>query len=162
MGQAELARSPRVEKALRFIADRHGDQKRKYTGEPYWIHPQKVALLVSNLTSDEDVIIGALLHDVVEDTDTTLAEIYAEFGDRVGQLVFELTDKFTRERYPKMPRKDRKAREARRMRDISFEAKLIKICDIMDNASTIGVYDPDFAKVWVPEKLAALQSMMDY
>lgn len=149
-----------IEKASAFALERHELHKRKYTGEPYFTHLASVARLVRGLTTDDEVIAAAYLHDAVEDTDTTLDEIRALFGDRVGRIVGELTDHFTTDAYPKLNRAQRKEREAERLGGISYDAKLVKICDILDNASSIDQHDPKFARVWRAEKEAALRAML--
>lgn len=79
-----------LKKALSFSIEAHKDQFRK-SGEPYIIHPILVSSIVSSLTDDESMAIAALLHDVVEDTSTTIEEIEEEFGKDVAHLVEGLT-----------------------------------------------------------------------
>ncbi|MBQ4000595.1 MAG: bifunctional (p)ppGpp synthetase/guanosine-3',5'-bis(diphosphate) 3'-pyrophosphohydrolase, partial [Oscillospiraceae bacterium] len=79
-----------IEKAYLFAAQRHEGQLRR-SGEPYIIHPIAVASYLVDLGLDSACICAALLHDVVEDTDTSLAEIKAEFGEEVEELVNGVT-----------------------------------------------------------------------
>ena len=79
-----------IEKAYKYADGKHTGQKRK-SGEEYIIHPLSVAIILSNLKTDRDTIIGGLLHDVVEDTDTTLDEIESNFGSGVRALVDGVT-----------------------------------------------------------------------
>ena len=81
-----------VEKALQFATAAHEGQVRKYTGEPYIIHPVEVMEIVKTVSNDTAMHAAALLHDVVEDTDVTIEDIIREFGDDVAQLVDDLTD----------------------------------------------------------------------
>lgn len=84
----------RLNKALQFGAEAHANQKRKGSTIPYFTHPIAVALIVSEVTDDEDVIIAALLHDVIEDTKDARfseVEISKEFGERVLEIVFGCT-----------------------------------------------------------------------
>jgi len=67
-------------------------QDRKYSKVPYIVHPINVMQIVRSVTDDEAMLIAAILHDVVEDTAITIDEIYSEFGERVGDLVDDLTD----------------------------------------------------------------------
>ena len=67
-----------------------GDQKRK-SGEPYIIHPVQVAYILAGLELDTDTICAALLHDVVEDTDTTHEDLVTEFGQTVAEMVDGVT-----------------------------------------------------------------------
>ena len=77
----------KVDKAITFAAKKHANQKRKGFNQSYMYHPLEVLSLVTLLTDDEDVWCGALLHDTVEDTDTTIEEVRSEFGDRVADMV---------------------------------------------------------------------------
>ncbi|QSZ42303.1 RelA/SpoT family protein [Sulfurimonas aquatica] len=79
-----------LKKALQYSINAHQEQFRK-SGEPYIVHPILVASIVSSITNDESMAIAALLHDVVEDTDTTILEIEEMFGRDVAHLVGGLT-----------------------------------------------------------------------
>lgn len=81
---------PTLRKAYEFAAKCHGDQKRQ-SGEPYVTHPLEVATIVASFKVDQSSIIAALLHDVVEDTETSLLTIEKEFDKTVAELVDGLT-----------------------------------------------------------------------
>ena len=132
-------------------------QKRKYTGEPYYLHPLHVATIVSSFKGTDEMVIAALLHDTVEDTDITLDIIEQEFGATVAQLVDELTDKFVDPAIGN--RAHRKALERDRLATISKEAQTIKLADLLHNTSSIVRYDPGFARVYLAEKRAILGVM---
>lgn len=150
----------RIANALFFGEKAHAGQVRKYTNKPYFAeHCVAVSELVRELGGDEDMIIAALLHDTVEDTDTSLWEIRAAFGKRVAGLVDELTDRFTKEAYPDLNRAARKKLEAERLGTISDDAKLIKLCDMIDNTHSIVKHDPKFAKTYLREKADLLEAM---
>lgn len=76
-----------IKKAKSFAYERHAGQVRKGNEDPFITHLEKVTDIIKTLTDDEEVIAAAWLHDVVEDTETTLEEIYDFFGDRVGWFV---------------------------------------------------------------------------
>jgi myo-inositol-1(or 4)-monophosphatase len=76
-----------IEDALEYAASHHEGQMRKMTGLPYILHPLEAAVTASTMTTDEEVIAAALLHDTVEDTDATLDDIRERFGERVAFLV---------------------------------------------------------------------------
>jgi GTP pyrophosphokinase len=77
-------------KAIDFVIEKHKNQFRK-SGEPYYIHPIEVAKILADLKMDKASIIAGLLHDIVEDTDTTLQDIEEPFGKKVAQLVDGVT-----------------------------------------------------------------------
>lgn len=81
-----------LERADAFGRERHGDQTRRGSDTPYWVHPVRVALgLMQWGVTDRDVLVAALLHDVVEDTVTTPEEVRGAFGARPANLVVWLT-----------------------------------------------------------------------
>ena len=79
-----------VKKAYDFAAKMHADQKRR-SGEPYIIHPTQVANILAQMKMDEETLAAAFLHDVVEDTDTTLQQLKEMFGAKVAMLVDGVT-----------------------------------------------------------------------
>lgn len=139
------------EQARRFATEIHAaaGQRRKYTDEPYIVHPAAVVELVRSVTDDENMLAAAWLHDTVEDTRATLEDIAQQFGDEVAGLVGMLTDK-------KQPQaKNRAARKVAHFRhtaDASPAAQTIKLADIIDNTRAIVQYDPHFARVYLVEK----------
>ena len=77
----------KITKAIEFAAVAHDGMVRKKADTPYILHPLEAAVIVGSMTSDEDIISAALLHDVVEDTPVTIEEIEENFGSRVRMLV---------------------------------------------------------------------------
>lgn len=147
-------------KADRFAAMAHTGQVRKYTGDPYIVHPRAVAAKVAERGGTVDMIAAALLHDVLEDTPIDYDTLKEGFGQEVAYLVWELTDEYTTEAFPQLNRAVRKAMEATRLSKVSDAAKEIKLCDLMDNTSTIVEHDPHgFAPVYLREKAALLEKM---
>lgn len=86
-----------VHKAIRLIKKYHGPVKRK-SGEPFYLHPIAVATIILDYTDDIDTIIGALLHDIVEDTALTLPQIELMFNTNVKQIVDGVTHLDSREK----------------------------------------------------------------
>ena len=80
----------KVEQAYCFAAEKHCNQKRR-SGEMYINHPVEVAIILADLKMDCDVVCAALLHDTVEDTETSLADVSGLFGDTVAELVDGVT-----------------------------------------------------------------------
>lgn len=77
-----------LEEAIIYATVLHQGKVRKFTGIPYILHPMEVAQILSTMTNDQEIITAGILHDIVEDTDGTLAEIEKRFGKRVACLYF--------------------------------------------------------------------------
>lgn len=135
-------------------------QTRKYTGEPYWIHPLSVAALIQDLVpgAPTTVIIAAMLHDVVDDTGISLELVREEFGDEVADLVDAVSDHTTP---ADGPRKARKAMKRERLSSASSWAKTIALADVISNVETIADHDPSFANVYLPGKRELLHCLGD-
>lgn len=140
-----------VMRAAEFARQAHSaiDQRRKYSGEPYIVHPAAVAELVASVTDDGAVIAAAWLHDVVEDTAVTLGEIRTEFGEDVAALVSSVTKVVDGTEIGRA-----KAAEINiaHCGQGSPRAKTIKLADVIHNLSDIVENDPCFAPVYVREK----------
>ena len=143
--------SDEIQSAVEFARKAHGEQKRKYTGRPYYTHLEDVASKVAEYTDDKDIITAALLHDTIEDTDVTYDQIKDKFGKRVADIVQDLSDEFTKDKYPDLNRKQRKEKEAERLSKTSDEAKLIKAADKLHNIQDIAENDPKFAVKYLQE-----------
>jgi (p)ppGpp synthase/HD superfamily hydrolase len=149
----DIFTSDLVKRALAFAAMAHDGQSRKYSGEPYITHPVIVAGLVASVGGTKTMVAAALLHDVVEDCDVKIDILFAEFGQEVANLVYWLTDVST---FSDGNRIARKALDREHLAKAPAEAQTIKLADLIDNTSSIVKYDPDFAKVYMKEKLALL------
>ena len=126
-------------RAYHFAAVRHTNQKRKgKAGEPYINHLTEVAELVAAATGGEDVdlVIAAVLHDVVEDTATTRAELEREFGPRVAGMVMEVTDDKS------LPKGERKRLQVEHAPHLSWGAKVIKLADKTANLHSLKKSPP--------------------
>lgn len=132
-------------------------QMRKYGGRRYYTHPLTVACLIHTLPeANEAMFNAACLHDVIEDVypknPTYSPEWIAnEFGEEVLLLVHELTNEFTKARYPNLNRNERKRREAQRIATISARAKMVKRADLYHNSTEIAS-DARFWEQWLKEK----------
>jgi len=139
-----------IDFAYRYAKEAHGDQRRKYTGEPYMHHPVAVAHIVMETNPDCDMVCAALLHDVIEDTDRTYEDIRdAGFMCQIADLVLELSDV---SRPEDGNRETRKAMDREHLTGISNRGKTIKLADLIHNSESITAYDPNFAKVYMAEK----------
>ena len=76
-----------IDRAAKFAEQAHKGAHRKGTRIPYIVHPLETALIASMLTNDEEILVAALLHDTIEDTDVTYEDLKQEFGTRVADLV---------------------------------------------------------------------------
>lgn len=144
--------------ALRFATRAHGDQKRKYDGQPYIVHPIAVAEIVRSVPHTPEMIAAALLHDTVEDCDTTLLDIKEAFGGKVVQLVAWLTDISTPYHGNRVVRKEL---DRHHTALAPAAAKTIKLADLIDNSISIKEHDPDFWKVYREEKRRLLEVLKD-
>ena len=149
-----MMKSAKIKKAAIFAANAHTGQIRKYTGQPYIVHPAEVAKLVSMVTDDEDMVCASFLHDVVEDTNCTIEQIADLFGDKVAYLVAGLTDISKPE---DGNRNTRKQIDREHTASGSPEIHTIKLADLISNTKSIVEHDPDFAVVYLKEKELLLQ-----
>lgn len=151
-------------KAMQFAHERHAGQKRRYTGAPYTDHLAEVAGIVAATFSSRAISVGGLmrvlcvawLHDTLEDTKTTGAELVAEFGQPVADDVMWLTD---------IPlggsRAERKASTRARLAQAPARVQTIKVADILSNTSSIVQHDPSFGRVYLEEKRLLLDVLID-
>jgi|TARA_B100001094_G_scaffold326752_1_gene383533 (p)ppGpp synthase/HD superfamily hydrolase len=142
-----------LDEVLKFATMAHGDQKRKYTGEPYIVHPIAVSEIVKTVPHTDEMIAAALLHDVVEDTPFTIDDINDRFGNKVAELVSWLTDV---SRPEDGNRKTRKSLDREHIVEAPAEAQTIKLADLIHNTKSIEQHDPGFWKVYKQEKIALL------
>lgn len=147
------------EKALAFATAAHHavGQTRKYSGEPYIVHPIEVASIVKSVPHTEEMVAASLLHDVVEDTQVPLDVIREQFGDTVALYVDLLSDTPKVEGGPN--RKARKALDRARLTEAPAEVQTIKFADFISNTGSIVQRDPKFAPVYLAEKRDFLESM---
>jgi len=126
-------------KALAFAALKHRDQRRKdLEASPYINHPIALANILCNEggVCDENVLCAALLHDTVEDTETTPEELTEVFGETISDLVMELTDDKS------LPKAERKRLQIEHAVHASHQAKLVKLADKISNLRDIASSPP--------------------
>ena len=125
-------------KAAAFAAGKHRDQRRKNEGaSPYINHPAAVARILAEVGGVEDaaILAAALLHDTLEDTDTTAEELEQEFGPDVRRYVEEVTDDMS------LSRIERQERQIAHAEVLSPGAAMIKIADKISNVTDV-IHDP--------------------
>jgi (p)ppGpp synthase/HD superfamily hydrolase len=147
-----------LDEVLKFATAAHGDQKRKYTNDPYIVHPIAVSEIVKTVAHTDEMVAAALLHDVVEDTDVTLDQIKDKFGSKVAELVGWLTDI---SRPEDGNRKTRKAIDRDHNARAPAEAQTIKVADLIHNTQSIEKHDPNFWKVYKEEKIKLLSVLTE-
>ena len=140
----------KLQEAIDFATKAHGKQKRKYTGEPYISHPVAVMEMVREVPHTPEMLIAAVLHDTVEDTEVTLKDIKSRFGTKVAELVDGLTDVATR-----------KALDRVHLSKQGPEVQTIKLADLIHNTTSIEFFDPHFYKVYKEEKIKILELLKD-
>ncbi len=124
----KLLLSPRFLDALEFASLAHQNQKRLFPeGIPYVCHPFAVAMILHKTGYDEDVVIAGLLHDVVEDTYFSDADVRGKFGDRVADLVADVTEDKT------LPHEEMKEDYRQKVGRASAESKAISAADLLAN-----------------------------
>jgi (p)ppGpp synthase/HD superfamily hydrolase len=135
-------------------------QKRKYTGEDYYLHPIEVAELIQEHATSftKEMIVAAHLHDVVEDTQVELSIIAQQFGTVVAAYVEQLTDV---SRPEDGNRAARKAIDLAHTARASPQAKTIKLADLVSNTRSIVERDPAFAVTYLAEKRLLLEVLKE-
>ncbi|MFM0323263.1 HD domain-containing protein [Caballeronia glebae] len=126
-------------RAVAFAADKHRKQRRKDAdASPYINHPIALAQVLANEgdIDDEHVLIAAILHDTVEDTDTSHDELVRCFGAQVARIVAEVTDDKS------LPKAERKRLQIEHAAHISHGAKLVKLADKICNLRDILAMPP--------------------
>lgn len=146
-----------LDKAKDFAIRWHGEQKRKYTGAPYWHHLEEVAVILRMVDLPEYVQIAGWLHDVLEDTKCTPEYIETAFGSDVLRLVWEVTDQSKPE---DGNRATRKAIDRMHLLRASALGQSIKLADLISNTQSIVKYDPNFARVYLREKEELLKVLL--
>ena len=124
-----------LNRAYVYAMKAHGAQKRA-SGDPFFSHPLEVAAILTDLKLDDATIAAALLHDTIEDTDTTDEELRREFGGRIAAIVAEVTDDTA------LPKADRKRLQIEHAPHLSREAKLVKLADKICNLRDVAVRPP--------------------
>lgn len=149
---------PLVYKAYIFAMAAHAavGQLRDFTGDPYIVHPKEVAEILARYGASPEAQAAGLLHDVLEDTKVTFEMLVAEFGYVVAALVKMVTN---------VAKPEDGKRPVRARINLEHKAKAepegqdIAMADIISNLRTLASLKPSFAKVYVPEKFAAVTAL---
>lgn len=122
------------DKAVVFATQAHSGSERRGKGYPYLIHPMEAVSIVASITNDPEMLVAALLHDTVEDTEVTLDQIRREFGDRVADLVAHETAPLPDE----MPWRTRKEAQLALLAHAPYDSKVVAIGDKLSNMRALA------------------------
>jgi (p)ppGpp synthase/HD superfamily hydrolase len=139
-----------------FAIAKHGGQVRKHDGRQFIVHLDSVAaILADHGYKSAEIIAAAFLHDTIEKSDTSIEELEEKFGEPVAELVYWLTDT------EKGSRASRAQQAAWRLSRAPWNAKLIKLADIIDNGTAIVTHNPGFGPTFLEEKRLQLKKMAE-
>ena len=132
-----------IEKALRIMLSAHGQQKRKADDSLYVIHPLMVAKKLARFGFGDEVIVAAMVHDVLEDTDYSEKKLRQELGDKVVDIIMPLTENKSLEW------EERKKKYIEAVRNAGPETKAVSIADKIHNlGSIIATHKEMGANIW--------------
>lgn len=126
-----------LNKTIVFATSAHEGQLRKGTQIPYILHPLEAAAIVGTMTTDDEIIAAAVLHDVVEDTDTTVEQIKERFGERVAALVASESEDKRENLSAESTWKIRKQETIDHLKTAPIEVKMITLGDKLSNIRAI-------------------------
>ena len=138
-----------IYRAARFASIAHSWQTRKDNKTPYITHPARVAKMLEQDGFTSHMVAAAWLHDVIEDTDATINDLYL-FG--FPEEVIMLVDELTKKENPAENRETRKAKEVIRLSNITNKGKTIKLADIIDNILDMKDMSEEFQATFMKEK----------
>lgn len=127
-----------LDRAILFAVHAHAGTERRGKGFPYIIHPLEAVEIVATMTRDQELLAAAVLHDTVEDTDVTVEQIRAEFGDRIASLVASESDTFQEGVSEEDSWHARKQAAIDRLARSSYDAKMVALGDKLSNMRAIA------------------------
>ncbi len=127
-----------LDRAIVFAVKAHHNTERRGKGFPYIVHPMEAVEIVATITSDQELLAAAALHDTIEDTDVTVEDIRREFGDRIADLVHAESDQFPEGVSEEDSWHDRKQAAIDRLAAASHDAKIVAMGDKLSNMRAIA------------------------
>ena len=127
-----------LDRAIIFAVKAHAGTERRGKGYPYIVHPLEAVEIVATMTKDQELLAAAALHDTVEDTDVTVEQLRAEFGDRVADLVASESDQFEAGVSEEDSWHARKQAAIDRLARASRDAKIVALGDKLSNMRAIA------------------------
>jgi len=128
-----------LDKAISFAVRVHAGTERRGKGFPYIVHPLEAVSIVATITSDQELLAAAALHDVIEDTDTTKEQLAAEFGQRIADIVESESDSVVCGKTEGQSWKERKIEAMNRLREASLDSKIVAMGDKLSNMRAIAM-----------------------
>ena len=127
-----------LDRAIMFAVRAHAGTERRGKGFPYIVHPMEAMEIVATMTSDQELLAAAALHDTVEDTDITVEQIRAEFGDRIASLVASESDNFEEGVSEEDSWHARKQAAIDRLSSAPHDAKIVALGDKLSNMRALA------------------------
>ena len=133
-----------LDRAIIFAVHAHTGTERRGKGYPYIVHPMEAVEIVATMTADQELLAAAALHDTVEDTDVTVEQLKAEFGERIASLVADESDVMPEGMTEEASWHQRKQAAIDRLSKASHDAKIVALGDKLSNMRAIA---RDYAKI---------------
>jgi len=134
----EMMNTDLLDRAIVFAVKAHHNTGRRGKGFPYIVHPMEAVEIVATITSDQELLAAAALHDTIEDTDVTLDQLRREFGDRVAALVQAESDELMEDMREEDSWHERKQAAMDRLAAASHDAKIVAMGDKLSNMRAIA------------------------
>ena len=127
-----------LDRAIIFAVKAHAGTERRGKGYPYIVHPLEAVEIVATMTADQELLAAAALHDTVEDTEVTVDQVRAEFGERIAALVADESDTFEDGVSEEDSWHSRKRAAIERLSRASHDAKIVALGDKLSNMRAIA------------------------
>jgi len=138
-----------LDRAIVFAVRAHAGTERRGKGFPYIVHPLEAVEIVATMTADQELLAAAALHDTVEDTDVTVEQLRAEFGDRIAAQVASESDIVVEGASEEQSWHARKQAAIDRLARASHDAKMVALGDKLSNMRAIARdYATQGDKLW--------------
>ena len=149
MGQEKKIDTKLLDSAIKFAVDAHSGTERRGKDFPYIVHPMEAVSIVATITSDQEILAAAVLHDVIEDTKITKEDLINEFGDRIANLVASETDLIIDNKSEIDSWVERKEYAIKRLAKLDRDAKIVSLGDKLSNArAMLNDYKLIGEKLW--------------
>ena len=127
-----------LDRAIIFAVHSHAGTERRGKGYPYIVHPMEAVEIVATMTADQELLAAAALHDTVEDTEVTVEQLKAEFGERIASLVADESDVMPEGVSEEASWHQRKQAAIDRLTKASHDAKMVALGDKLSNMRAIA------------------------